>query len=82
MIVAAENDCSDFGKQLIGSLAECQEAASSLGLTYENTGSWDTSPKGCYTSLKKQGVYWNTHETGMKHGELFPICRTDGKYFL
>ena len=82
MIVAPENDCSDIGKSLISSLAECLDAASSLGLKYMQTGYTPITPKGCYKSNLNEGVYWNTHETGMKHFQASPICRADGKYFL
>ena len=70
-------DCSDIGKQPLLDKAECQDAASQLGLSLSvHEGSWSHNPKGC--GLLKPYVYWNNHQTGSERNDWFVICRTSG----
>ena len=41
-------DCSDEEKVPIANRTECERAASSLGFTFNDAGSWSHNPKGCY----------------------------------
>ena len=74
-------DCVDVGLPPLGNVVECQEAASSLGLTYKSAGSFGNNPKGCF-KYASGSVYWNNHETGSKRSDSFVICKASGKYLL
>ena len=63
----------------MGDVAECKEAASQLGIVDGNyDSSWVTWPKGCTVHDGK--VYWNYHEIGSSHKDVFLICKKDGNY--
>ena len=70
-------DCSDIGKTSLADVAECQEAASQLGINYWGDFSWPEWPNRCFSDYKD--VYWNTHETGASRNNNFPVCRS-GNY--
>ena len=74
-------DCADVGKLPLGNMAECQEAASNLGLPYRYAGSWSSNPKGCYKSSEEY-VFWNNHEIGSQRSNTLAICQNSGKYLL
>ena len=68
-------DCSDVGKKSVEDEAECQVAASQLGFSYDQDGSWNFVPKGCLLFLKDNHVYYNNHETGRIDNDTLSICR-------
>ena len=74
-------DCSDLEKMPIGDKTECQRAASSLGFTFNDAGSWSHNPKGCYLRYGTR-VFWNIHNTGSERTDTFTICKTSGTYLL
>ena len=74
-------DCSDVEKLPIGNKTECQRAASSLGYTFNDAGSWSHNPKGCYLRYGTR-VFWNIHKTGSERPDSFAICIPNGKYLL
>ena len=68
-------DCSDVGKKSVEDEAECQIAASQLGFSYDQDGSWNFVPKGCFLFQKDNLVYYNNHETGRSQNDSLSICR-------
>ena len=76
---AGLRDCSDVGRHAIGDVAECKEAGSQLGIGDGNDdGSWDNYPKGC--GVWRNKVYWNSHEIGSGHKDVFLMCKKPGNY--
>ena len=74
-------DCSDIGKNSVLDVAECRKAKSQLQINnFYQDGPWFELPKGCFKNKNGNGVYWNTHETGAKYNEYFPICRKEGNH--
>ena len=72
-------DCSDIGKKSVLDVNECYKAKSQLQIkNFHQDGPWSGLPKGC--SKNRNAVFWNTHETGAKYNEYFPICRTEGNH--
>ena len=74
-------DCSDEEKVPIANRTECERAASSLGFTFNDAGSWSHNPKGCYLRYGTR-VFWNIHKTGSERPDSFAICIPNGKYLL
>ena len=77
VIESPARDCSEMEEHSINAEAECQKAASELGLYYGQNGSWSTLPKGCFSY--SNAAFWNTHETGDSSENRFPICKK-GQY--
>ena len=71
-------DCSDVGKDPVGNINECQEAATELGKRYRYEVHTEHRPKGCFL-LYSSFVYWNNHETGNGRDTTQPICRQTSK---
>ena len=72
-------DCADVGRSSMYDIAECKEAASGLGLTYQQIIYTTGAPKGCSSNWFKK-VYWNSHENGSANVRFFAICKPFGKY--
>ena len=74
-------ECADVEKPPVENIAECREAALSLGYWFEISSPSSTDPKGCY--VNHETVRWNTHEIGskVKYGGKV-ICKPRGKYVI
>ena len=74
-------ECADVEKPPVDKIAECREAALSLGYWFELSHSSSTDPKGCF--INHETVRWNTHEIGSgSNGISHVICKTRGKYIF
>ena len=74
--------CSEIGKESVADAAECQEAASELGVDWHGSVVWPHRPKGCFAAndppSSVNATHWNSHPTGARHDTSFPICRKGG----
>ena len=69
-------DTCPSGYQPITTAAECEGAAASLGMQYDQAGAWSGSPAGCLTSQwDGRGVYFNSDAIGAVHPDQAPICK-------
>ena len=74
------NICPVSGK-LILTEDTCKLAAQEFGGDYKSSGSWSSTPKGCYTytdGAYKGNYYWNTHAIGSSKTKVQPICAKRG----
>ena len=63
------------GSRPITTAIECKKAAYFLGMTFEISGSWSTSPKGCLTSeWDGRQIFFNEHRYGSPHPNQAVVC--------
>ena len=58
----------------LGSAAQCEEAATELGLSYVAPINFSSEPKACFVILGNS-VYYNTHPAGAANQMASPICK-------
>ena len=75
------NSCP-AGLSVITAAAQCQAAATALGLRYAASTTCGTQPRGCARSASLNMVEYNSHASGAADLDYTPICAAAGAAIL
>jgi hypothetical protein len=75
------NSCPT-GSSVITTEAQCQAAATALGLRYAASTNYGTQPRGCARSASLNTVEFNSHASGAADPDYAPICAAGGAAVL
>ena len=70
--------CQDVAQQMITNDEECENAASTLNITYGGTTNAIQNPKGCFIEYSEEfPIKFNNHSTGIEPdaGAEWSICK-------
>ncbi len=71
--INGSNALCPAGSSVITDAAQCQAAAAAAGLPWDQSGSWTTFPRGCF-SYTDGTVALNTGATGAEKSGSAPLC--------
>jgi hypothetical protein len=71
------NSCP-AGSSVIIAAAQCQAAATALGLRYDGPKNYWLEPRGCSRSASTNMVEFNSHASGAADPDYTPICAAAG----
>jgi hypothetical protein len=71
------NSCP-AGSSVITAAAQCQAAATALGLRYGGSAASNSWPRGCARSASTNTVEFNSHVSGAADPDYTPICAAAG----
>jgi hypothetical protein len=75
------NSCP-AGSSVITAAAQCQAAATALGLRYDGTAASNFSPRGCARLTSTTQVEFNSHASGAADPDYAPVCAAAGAAVL